>query len=226
MNAIPHHQPSAVNPEQVTSEINAAYAAFLAAEPTTPPTLFTHHQENVDTIPLTTEIIPINNDLLRTSRPPTPYTITTNSHSDSPSSSSSTTDSTNLPRYKTRLDKYAPNNDQSSSTTTTSNSNTLLRNFFNSSTSSTNRRKRSVSNEYNTSKRIRSLQSSTGKLIKIIFLNNSLSFKLLLLLLLLNYKFTIIHHHHHLPMRMKILQQISLLHIDHQLVHVPIIHLR
>jgi hypothetical protein len=53
----------------------------MAAEPTTNSTLLTHHQENVDTIPLTTEIIPINNDLLRTSRPPTPYTIATNSHS-------------------------------------------------------------------------------------------------------------------------------------------------
>ncbi len=42
-----HHQTSAVNPEQVTSAINAAFAEFISVGPT--------HQENVDLIPLTTD---------------------------------------------------------------------------------------------------------------------------------------------------------------------------
>ncbi len=83
--------------------------------------------------------------------------------SSSSSSSPSSTDTTNLPRYKTLLEKYTPNNEQSNSTT--SNPTTLVRNYFNPSTSSTNRRKRSISNDYNSSKRFRSLQSSTSKFL-------------------------------------------------------------
>jgi hypothetical protein len=77
---MPHHQTSAVNPEQVTSEINAAFSEFLAVEPTT--TLLIHPQENIDSIPLTTDIIHNDNDLSRNNRPPTPYAVSTHTHSD------------------------------------------------------------------------------------------------------------------------------------------------
>jgi hypothetical protein len=78
MNAIPHHQTSTINPEQVTSAINAAFADFIAVDPITSTT---NHQENVDALPLITEIIHNDNDLLRNSRPPTPYAVSTHSHS-------------------------------------------------------------------------------------------------------------------------------------------------
>jgi hypothetical protein len=78
MNGMPHHQTSTINPEQVTSAINAAFAEFIAVEPITPTT---NHQENVDPLPLITEIIHNDNDLSRTSRPPTPYAVSTHSHS-------------------------------------------------------------------------------------------------------------------------------------------------
>jgi hypothetical protein len=82
MNTMPHHhQSTTVNPEQVTSAINAAFAEFLAAESTTNSTLLIRRQEHVDPIPLTTEILPSDDDLSRNSRPPTPYAISNHTHS-------------------------------------------------------------------------------------------------------------------------------------------------
>lgn len=146
--------PSTINPEQVTSEINDAFADFIAVEPS----ILTPHQE---TIPLV-----IDNNLSRNTRPSLRngirfYFYVINKIFffllDSPSSSSSTTlEATNLPRYISLLDKYTPNNEQQNSN------------------SSINRRKRSISNEYNASKRFR---SSTGKLFSMNFLNNFYLFK-------------------------------------------------
>ncbi|CAF0822251.1 unnamed protein product [Rotaria sp. Silwood1] len=158
MSAIPQHQTSIVNPEEVTSAIHAAFADFLAAEPTTT-ALLLHHQQNIDSTILTNEITHNDNDSTRNSRPPTPYAISTHTYNDSPSSSS-TTNTTNLPRYKTLLDKYTPNNNQQN--LTTSNSNNLMENYCNTSTSSINQRKRPISNEYNSTKRFHPSQSSTA----------------------------------------------------------------
>jgi hypothetical protein len=80
MNNIPHHK-STVNPEEVASAINAAFAEFLAVEPTTTSTLLLHRQEHVDPLPLTTEILSSDDDLSRNSRPPTPYAVSTHTHS-------------------------------------------------------------------------------------------------------------------------------------------------
>ncbi|CAF4491561.1 unnamed protein product, partial [Rotaria sp. Silwood2] len=157
MSAIPHHQTTIANPEAVTSAINAAFAEFIADEPTTT-ALLLHHQQNIDSTILTNEITHNDNDLSRNSRPPTPYAVSTHTYNDS-SSSTSTTNTTNLPRYKTLLDKYTPNNNQQS--LTTSNSNNLIENCCNTSTSSINQRKRPISNEYNSSKRFHPSQSST-----------------------------------------------------------------
>ncbi|CAF1056344.1 unnamed protein product [Rotaria sordida] len=158
MSTIPQHQKSVVNPEEVTSAINAAFAEFLAVEPTTT-ALLLHHQQNIDSTILTNEITHNDNDLSRNSRPPTPYAVSTHTYNDS-SSSSSTTNTTNLPRYKTLLDRYTSNNNQQS--LITSNSNNRIENYCNTSTSSINQRKRPISNEYNSSKRFHPSQSSTA----------------------------------------------------------------
>jgi hypothetical protein len=52
-----------------------------------------------------------------------------------------------------------------------------MRNYCNSSRSSTDQRKRAISNEYNSSKRFRPLQSSTGTSYKLLFLNYFSFFK-------------------------------------------------
>ena len=80
MNNIPHHKSSSVNPEQVASAINAAFAEFLSVEPTTTSTLLLHRQEHVETLPLATEILSSDDDLSRNSRPPTPYAVSTPTH--------------------------------------------------------------------------------------------------------------------------------------------------
>jgi len=48
MNILPSHQSSNVNPEQVTSAINAAFAEFLSNEPTNNATRVIHQPETID----------------------------------------------------------------------------------------------------------------------------------------------------------------------------------
>ena len=62
MNAIPERQTSIVNPEEVRSAINAAFADFLAVEPSNPTSLIIHHQQNLDPTILTTETTDNDND--------------------------------------------------------------------------------------------------------------------------------------------------------------------
>jgi hypothetical protein len=72
---IPQHQTPIVNPEEVTSAINTAFAEFLDVEPTTTAALFIHQQHNIDSTILTTETTHNHNDLSRNNRPPTPYAL-------------------------------------------------------------------------------------------------------------------------------------------------------
>ncbi|CAF3343706.1 unnamed protein product [Rotaria socialis] len=161
MNDIPQHPTSIANSEEVTSAINAAFAEFLAAEPTTTSTtVILPHQQTIDSTRLTNDITNKDSDRLSSSssRSSAPYTASTYTHNDS-SSSSLTTNATNLPRYKTLLDKYTPNDDLQD--LPISNSNTPMENFCNTSTSSSTQRKRPRSNECNSSKRFHQLQAST-----------------------------------------------------------------
>ena len=83
MSAIQQSQSSIVSPEEVTSAMNAAFAEFLAVEPTA--ALLMHHQQNVHPTTindfLTNGNVRNNNDLPRSNRPPTPYTVTTQTYS-------------------------------------------------------------------------------------------------------------------------------------------------
>lgn len=168
-----------MNPEQATSAMNAALADFITGEPsttTTTPISRIHHQENLDIVPLTPEILANHDDLSRNSRLTISHPMSTRTFDTSSSTSSSlpttVAETTTLPRYKTLLEKYSRNNQQSNSTN--DNPTARIRNYFNAPTSSTNRRKRSLSNEYNAAKRFHALQSSTGTHSSIIL--RSLSF--------------------------------------------------
>lgn len=154
-----------MNPEQATSAMNAALADFIAVESSTTTTTIPipriHHQENLDIVPLTPEILGNHDDLSRNSRLTLSHPISTRTFETSSSSSPTTVaETTTLPRYKTLLGKYARNNQQNNSTN--ENPTAQIRTYFNAPTSSTNRRKRSLSNEYNAAKRFHALQSSTG----------------------------------------------------------------
>lgn len=127
MNNIPSEQSSIVNPEQVTSAINAAFAEFLAVESP----IINSHQEN-------TNLSRNNRTSISNSIRDISSSTSTSSSSSSSTITTTSSETTNLPRYKTLLDKYTTNNEQQNS----------------------NRRKRSISNDYNSSKRFR---SSTGK---------------------------------------------------------------
>ena len=155
-----------MNPEQATSEMNAALAEFIAVESSTTTPISTpriHHQEDLDILPLTTEILSSHDTLSRNSRLTIPRPMSTRTLNPSSSSPLTTTvaETTTLPRYKTLLD-YSRNNERQNLTNHHHHPTTRLRTYFNPSTTSTNRRKRSLSNEYNSAKRFHSLQSAAG----------------------------------------------------------------
>lgn len=161
-----------MNPEQATSEMNAALAEFIAVESSSPTTTSTttiptsriRHQRDLDLLPLTTEILSSHDALARNSRLTIPRSMSTRTLDPSSSSPLTTTvaETTTLPRYKTLLD-YTRNNERQNLPNNHHHPATRLRNFYNSTTTSTNRRKRSLSNEYNSAKRFHSLQSAAGK---------------------------------------------------------------
>ncbi len=80
MSAIPERRTSVVNPEEVRSAINAAFADFLAVEPSNPTSLIIHHQQNLDPTILTNETTDNDHESTQNSRPPTPYTASTPTH--------------------------------------------------------------------------------------------------------------------------------------------------
>jgi hypothetical protein len=81
------HQSSIVSPEEFASAMNAAFAEFLAVEPAAAAAaaLLIHHQQNVNPTTLndflTNGTTHNNSDLSRSSRPPTPYAVTTHTYS-------------------------------------------------------------------------------------------------------------------------------------------------
>ena len=77
MSTIPERQTSTVNPEEVRSALNAAFADFLAVEPSNSTSLITHHQQNLDSTILTNETTDNDHESTQNSRPPTPYTVST-----------------------------------------------------------------------------------------------------------------------------------------------------
>lgn len=148
MNILPSHQSSNVNPEPVTSAMNAAFAEFLSAEPRNNTTFIRHQPETID---LTGDNQPS----------PTSYAMSTHARNDS-STASSTADTSNLPRYNSLLDKYSSNSKQQTSSSN-SNSAPSMTNLYSTSTSTQNRRKRSIPNDFNnSSKRFRTLPTSTA----------------------------------------------------------------
>ncbi|CAF1136929.1 unnamed protein product [Adineta ricciae] len=161
MNILPQQSAATVNPDGVTSAMNAAFAEFFSDETTPIPHL-------IDSTTVRTETTTDSHgDILRDTHPPTSYAVSTRTNSDSlvvvvaataDAPPSATTTPINLPRYKSLLNKCSSNKTggQHSTMSTSTESDPS---YY---SSSTNRKKRSISNEYKASKRFHPLQSSTG----------------------------------------------------------------